>query len=49
MSKLGIILGGTGGYFMPKPLTPEHEATNYGMASREAAVLMTIRTFEKIK
>ncbi len=49
MSKIKIILGDTNGNFMPKPLTPEHEATNYGMASREAAVLMAIRTFEKIK
>ena len=49
MSKLGIILGDTKGYFMPRPLTAEHETSGYGMASREAAVLMAIRTFEKIK
>ncbi|NLA50359.1 MAG: hypothetical protein GX876_12990 [Bacteroidales bacterium] len=49
MSKLGIILGNTQGEFMPKPLTKAHEASGYGMAAREAAVLMAIRTFEKIK
>lgn len=49
MSKLGIILGNTQGEFMPKPLTKDQENSGYGMAAREAAVLMTIRTFEKIK
>lgn len=49
MSKLGIILGDTQGYFMPRPLTADHRASGYGMAAREAAVLMAIRTFEKIK
>ena len=49
MSKLGIILGNTQGEFMPKPLTKAHETSGYGMAAREAAVLMAIRTFEKIK
>ncbi|MGI6497438.1 MAG: leucine-rich repeat domain-containing protein [Oscillospiraceae bacterium] len=49
MAKLGIILGNEKGYFMPKPLNAAHEASGYGMASREAAVLMTIRTFEKAK
>ncbi len=49
MSKLGIILGDTKGYFMPKPLNTAHTASGYGMAAREAAVLMAIRTFEKIK
>lgn len=49
MSKLGIILGNNQGEFMPKPLNNVHKASGYGMASREAAVLMAIRTFEKIK
>ncbi len=49
MSKLGIILGDTRGYFMPKPLNAAHEASGYGMASREAAVLMAVRTFEAIQ
>lgn len=49
MSKLGIILGNTQGEFMPKPLNNAHKLTGHGMATREAAVLMTVRTFEKIK
>ncbi len=48
MSKMGIILGNTRGEFMPKPLTDAHRASGYGMATREAAVLMTIRTHESI-
>jgi hypothetical protein len=48
MSRLGFIPGNANGEFMPGPLTPAHQATGCGMASREAAVLMTIRTYGKI-
>lgn len=49
MSKLGIIKGDNGGNFMPKAVTPEQEAAGYGMAAREAAILMSIRSYEQIK
>lgn len=48
MFKLGIIKGDNNGNFMPKATTPAQEAVQYGMATREAAVLMTVRTFDKI-
>lgn len=46
MSKLGIIKGNTSGYFMPKATTEAQLASGYGMATREAAILMTVRTYE---
>lgn len=46
MSKLGIIKGDSKGYFMPKAMTSAQEASGYGTATREAAVLMSVRTFE---
>jgi len=46
MSKLGIIKGDTSGNFMPKATTTAQTATGYGMATREAAILMTVRTYE---
>jgi hypothetical protein len=48
MSKIGIIKGDLAGNFMPKATTSAQEATGYGMATREAAVLMSVRSFEKI-
>jgi len=48
LAKLGIIKGDNNGNFMPRPLTPEQEASGYGMATREAAVLMSVRSFEQI-
>jgi len=46
MSKQGIIKGDTAGNFMPKATTTAQTAAGYGMATREAAVLMTVRTYD---
>jgi hypothetical protein len=45
MSKLGIIKGDDKGYFMPKAATTAQQATGYGTATREAAILMSVRTY----
>jgi len=45
MSKLGIIKGDDKGYFMPKATTTAEQATGYGTATREAAILMSVRTY----
>jgi hypothetical protein len=49
MSKLGIIKGDASGNFMPKATTTAQTAAGYGMATREAAILMTVRTYEAIE
>jgi hypothetical protein len=49
MSKIGIIKGDTSGNFMPKATTSAQEAAGYGMATREAAILMSVRTYETTK
>ncbi len=46
MAKLGIIKGDASGNFMPKATTTAQAAAGYGMATREAAILMTVRTYE---
>ncbi|MDD4493222.1 MAG: S-layer homology domain-containing protein [Eubacteriales bacterium] len=46
MSKVGIIKGNASGYFMPKATTTAEQAAGYGTATREAAVLMTVRTYK---
>jgi hypothetical protein len=46
MSKLSIIKGNASGNFMPKATTTAQIAAGYGMATREAAILMTVRTYE---
>jgi hypothetical protein len=48
MSKLGIIKGDDKGYFMPKATTTGQEASGYGTATREAALLMSVRTYDAI-
>lgn len=48
MSKLGIIKGDSGGSFMPRATTTAQTAAGYGMATREAAVLMSVRTYDKM-
>lgn len=48
MSKLGIIKGDNNGNFMPKAITPAQTAAGYGMATREAALLMGVRTYDKM-
>lgn len=47
MSKIGIIKGDTSGNFMPKATTSAQQAASYGMATREAAILMTVRAYDK--
>jgi len=49
MYKIGIIKGDESGNFMPKASTSVQEAEGYGMATREASILMTVRTFNKLK
>ncbi len=50
MSKLGIIKGDAStGNFMPKATTNAEKATGYGMATREAAILMSVRTYNVLK
>jgi hypothetical protein len=49
MSKMGIITGDTKGAFMPKATTSAQEAAGYGMATREQAIALTVRAYEKAK
>ncbi|MDP4153558.1 MAG: S-layer homology domain-containing protein [Bacillota bacterium] len=48
MSKIGIITGDANGNFMPKATTTAQEAAGYGMATREQAIVLSERTYEKI-
>jgi len=48
MSKLGIIKGDSKGNFMPKATTSAQTAAGYGMATREATVLMSVRTYNQM-
>jgi hypothetical protein len=48
MSKLGIVKGGADGKFMPKAATTAQEAAGYGTATREAAILMAVRSYAKL-
>ena len=47
MYKTGIITGDSNGNFMPKAATAAQEAAGYGMATREQAIALSIRTYEK--
>jgi hypothetical protein len=49
MFKLGIIKGDSVGNFMPKSTTTAQQATGYGTATREAAILMSVRTYGSMK
>lgn len=49
MSKIGIVSGDAKGNFMPKSTTTAQKAANYGMATREQAVAMSVRTYDKHK
>lgn len=48
MSKLGIIKG-TDGKFMPKATTTAQKAAGYATTTREMAIAMCVRSFEKMK
>ena len=43
-----ILVGGTSGYFMPRPITEAQKAANYGMATREQAVIVALRIFKAL-
>jgi hypothetical protein len=47
MNKMGIIKGDAQGNFMPKATTPAQEAAGYGMATREQAIALSLRTYGK--
>lgn len=49
MSKAGIISGDSKGYFMPKAVTTAQKAVGYGMATREQAIALTVRAYEKMQ
>lgn len=46
MSLKGIVKGDPSGNFMPKAVTTDQIAKNYGLATREAAIIMSKRTYE---
>jgi hypothetical protein len=48
MSKSGILTGDAQGNFMPKATTSAQEAAGYGMATREQAIALSVRTYEKM-
>ncbi len=47
MFKVGIITGDAQGYFMPKATTSAQTAAGYGMATKEQAIILSMRTYEK--
>ena len=47
MNKIGVIAGDARGNFMPKATTPAQEAAGYGMATREQAIALSLRTNDK--
>ncbi len=49
MAKIEIIKGDAQGNFMPKATTEAQKATGYGMALRQEAIAMSVRTNEKLK
>ena len=48
MAKVEIIKGAEGN-FMPRAVTDAQKATTYGQATREAAILMSVRSFGIMK
>lgn len=48
MSKVGIITGDAHGNFMPKATTSAQVATGYGMATREQAIALSVRIYDKM-
>lgn len=49
MNKIGIIAGDSKGNFMPKATTSTQQAESYGMATREQAIAMSYRSYERYK
>lgn len=48
MYKAGIIAGDAAGNFMPKATTTAQAAAGYGMATREQAIILGARAYEKV-
>jgi hypothetical protein len=48
MYKIGILAGDAKGNFMPKATTTAQEASGYGMATREQAIALSVRTYNKL-
>ncbi len=49
MLKIGIITGDEQGNFMPNASTTAQEAAGYGKATREQAIALSLRTYERMK
>lgn len=49
MSKSGIITGDAQGNFMPKATTSAQQAAGYGMATREQAIALAMRTYNTLQ
>jgi hypothetical protein len=49
MNRIGIIAGESNGNFMPKATTTAQQAQSYGMATREQAIAMSYRSYERYK
>lgn len=49
MAKTGIITGDASGNFMPKATTSAQLAAGYGMATREQAIALAIRTYNTLQ
>jgi hypothetical protein len=49
MSKYEIIKGDSFGNFAPRAITTAQIAAGYGMATREAAVIMSVRAYENVQ
>ena len=49
MFKTGILTGDAQGNFMPKATTSVQEAAGYGMATREQAIALSVRTYEAME
>lgn len=49
MSLKGIVKGDTAGNFMPKAVTSDQTARGFGLATREAAIIMSKRAYEDMK
>lgn len=48
MNKISIIVGDSNGNFMPRPITSGELESGYGMAKREEAILMVMRSYLKL-
>ena len=49
LSGLGVIRGDEHGNFMPRPVTEDEKLACYGMTTREAAIVMALRTYNVLQ